>query len=380
MSNSAAISLAGSLTWAQLDDDQVVTPAVVVDYQRAVANAERAQAYCEEHRLRLRPHVKTHKTTLFALLQLGLGAVGVTCQTLDEAGVMAAAGIEDILVSYPVIGADKVRMLAQLARVAPRMSVAADSSDAVLACAEAASQSGAEVGFLVECDTGMGRLGVQTPDQAVQLARLASDTPGVRFRGLMTYPTLPQSAAFFRSCNALLERAGLVAEVISGGGTPTLYHTHEIAGGVVNEVRVGEYLFGDRSHLAGGVVAPDQIAAAVLATVIGRPTATRAILDAGSKTLSSDPASVPGLAGFGVIAEYPDAVIRELSEEHAHVDLSASANAPAIGDRVTVIPNHVCAVINLVPFIAVRHPDGLEMVPVAARRGGHTETPASVAG
>ena len=134
-------------------------------------------------------------------------------------------------------------------------------------------------------------------------------------------------------------------------------------------MRAGEYLFGDRTHLSLGVVGPDELAAVVSSTVIGRPTATRAILDAGSKTLSSDPSSVKGLNGFGVIAEYPDAIIYELSEEHAHVDLSSCPSAPPIGARLSVVPNHICPCINPMPYIAVRRGDSLEIVPVVGRRG-----------
>jgi D-serine deaminase-like pyridoxal phosphate-dependent protein len=359
--------LQSSVSWGHLFDAEVDTPAVVVDWQRCAANIERAQNYCDQYGLRFRPHVKTHKMPLIAEMQIAAGAVGVTCQTLGEAEVMARAGIGDILITYPVLGGRKPARLADLAtRV--RVSVAADSPEAVEACALAAARAGRQIGFLVECDTGMGRLGVQTPEQATWLAGRATATDGVRFDGLMTYPTAPGSAAFLMSCLALLDRTGLSANVVSGGGTPTLYGTHEMAGGVINEVRAGEYVFGDRTHLHAGVVGADQLAAVVISTVVGRPTANRVVLDAGSKALSSDPAGIEGLTGFGVVAEYPDAVIYELSEEHAHVDISDCSRAPCIGDRVAVIPNHICPCINLAGQVALRRADGVELVTVAAQR------------
>jgi D-serine deaminase-like pyridoxal phosphate-dependent protein len=365
-------SLARALDWADIGDSRLSTPVVLVDYDRAAGNAERAQAYCNQHDLRFRPHVKTHKTAMFAQMQTAIGAVGVTCQTIEEAQSMVAAGIADILITYPILGSDKVRSLGQIARRA-RLAVAADSQESVVACAEAAAQAGQEIGFLVECDTGLGRLGVQSPDQAAWLAGLASATAGVRFRGLMAYPTSPQTSGFFRASIEALARAGLSAEVRSAGSTPTLYHTHELSRGLINEVRAGEYLFGDRTHLALGVVSPDELAAVVRSTVVGRPTATRAILDAGSKALSSDAALAPGLDGFGVIAEFPGAVIYELSEEHAHVDLSHCESAPAIGARVSLVPNHICPCVNLMPYIAVRRFDDVEIVPVVGRRGAAIE-------
>jgi D-serine deaminase-like pyridoxal phosphate-dependent protein len=192
-------------------------------------------------------------------------------------------------------------------------------------------------------------------------------TPDVRFDGLMTYPTSSSTADFMAEASRLLERDGLRATVVSGGGTDSLYHTHELAGSVVTEVRAGEYVFGDRSHLHSGTVSADEIAVAVVSEVVGRPTPTRAILDAGSKALSMDPAS-GDLAGFGLIAEYPCASIHSLSEEHAHVDLTRCESRPEIGERVTVIPNHVCPCVNLHNEVAThRAGAGVEVVPVAAR-------------
>lgn len=361
-------SLGRSLSWARLSDDEVETPAMVVDLERTQANIRRAQTYCDSHGLRFRPHVKTHKIPLFARMQIEAGAIGVTCQTLTEAEVIADAGISDILITYPIVGERKIARLAALAERV-RVAVAADSPQALAACAQAASHAGRPIGFLVECDTGLRRLGVQTPEQASWLAEQASAGDGLEFDGLMTHPTAVGSAAFFRACLASLEDAGLTPRVVSGGGTPVLYRTHELSGGVINEMRAGEYIFGDRTHLESGVMDGDQIAAVVLATVVGRPTANRVILDAGSKSLSSDPVGVPNLAGFGMVAEYPDAVIHELSEEHAHVDIARCSRAPVIGERVSVIPNHICPCVNLAGEIVLWHENQAETVAVAARRG-----------
>jgi D-serine deaminase-like pyridoxal phosphate-dependent protein len=183
----------------------------------------------------------------------------------------------------------------------------------------------------------------------------------------MTYPTSSSTAGFMAEATRLLERDGLRPVVVSGGGTDSLYDTHILAGPVLTEVRAGEYVFGDRSHLHGGVVSAGEIAVAVVSEVVGRPTPTRAILDAGSKALSMDPAS-GGLAGFGLIGEYPCAAIHTLSEEHAHVDLSRCESRPEIGERVTVIPNHVCPCVNLHSEVATHYGGaGVEVVPVAAR-------------
>lgn len=349
-----------------MDTDQLDTPFLTIDLQKAARNIRRAQSYCDRHGYQFRPHIKTHKLPLLASMQIEAGAVGITCQKLGEAEVMAEAGIEDILVTYPIIGESKIQRLADLA-LRSTVTVAADSAQAVEAAARAGQIAGREVGFLVECDTGAGRLGVQTPRDCAALAQLVARTSGVQLRGLMTYPTSAATAAFMTEAVSLLDCAGLRATVVSGGGTGTLYDTHVLAGNVLTEVRAGEYALGDRTHLTSGVMNAPDIAVAVISTVVGRPTDSRAILDAGSKTLSMD--SAPnGLTGFGLIVEYPDACIEVLSEEHAHVDLSLCDTRPSIGERVTVIPNHVCPCVNLHSEVATHHGGvGVEIIPVAAR-------------
>ncbi len=351
---------------APVNIGELETPFLTIDLDRAGRNIERAQSYCADHGYRFRPHVKTHKLPQVALMQLKAGAVGITCQKLGEAEVMADGGVGDILVAYPILGESKISRLAELARRCV-VTVAADSVQAVEAAGSAGQMAGRDIGFLVECDTGMGRLGVQTPCDATALAHVVSRTPGVRFDGLMTYPTSPSTASFMVEATKLLGQERLQASVVSGGGTPTLYSTHTLAGAVLTEVRAGEYVFGDRSHLSDGTMGPDDIAAAVISEVVGRPTPTRAILDAGSKALSMDPAS-NDLAGFGLIEEYPRASIHALSEEHAHVDLSQCDSRPEIGERVTIVPNHVCACVNLHSEVATHHGgSGVEILQVAAR-------------
>jgi D-serine deaminase-like pyridoxal phosphate-dependent protein len=340
------------------------TPFVTIDLDAVQRNVTRAQAYCDGHGLALRPHVKTHKQPRIARMQLDAGAVGITCQKLGEAEVMAEAGIEDILLTFPVLGETKIKRLAALARRCS-ISVAADSQAALGAAGEAGRRAGSPVGFLVECDTGGGRLGVQTPEAAAELAAEAARTEGIELLGLMTYPTGEGTRPFMDAARRMIGRCGLDVRIVSGGGTPTLYRTHELGG--VTEVRVGEYALGDRSHASTGVVPLEDVAACVEATVVGRPTSERAILDAGSKTLSSDP-SAAGLEGYGLVLEYEDAIVYELSEEHAHVDISRCAAAPEIGERVTVLPNHVCATVNLHDEVAL-HRSGrdVEIAPVPAR-------------
>lgn len=320
------------------------TPAVCIDLEVVEANLQRFQAYCDANGMHARPHIKTHKLPDFAHRQVELGAIGITCQKIGEAAVMAASGIEDILLTYNILGAAKLARLKELAQRC-RLTVVADNQVVVDGLAEAFA-GGPPLRVLVECDSGGGRCGVQTPEDAVTLAEAIDRAEGVHFAGLMTYPPKGKIEVvrdWLGQAMHAFQRAGLECEVVSSGGTPDIWRAHEVT--TATEHRAGTYIYNDRMMVRAGAATWDNCALDVLTTVVSRPTETRAVLDAGSKAFSSD---LGGLEGHGYIREYPDAVIHSLSEEHAVVDLSACTGAkPAIGERVRVVPNHACVVSNL---------------------------------
>jgi D-serine deaminase-like pyridoxal phosphate-dependent protein len=318
------------------------TPVLTADLDAVERNIAGMQAYCDEHGLALRPHIKTHKLPELARLQLDAGACGITCQKLGEAEVMADAGIDDILLSFPLVGDAKAERLAALAKRI-RIGVVGDSATVATGLSTVLARHGLEVDFLVECDTGNERTGVQTPEAAAGLAALVDRLDGLRFAGLMTYPTLPESGPWLRTATELIERAGLTVGRVSGGGTPTAHRTHLV--GAVTELRPGTYIYGDRACIANGSVPLEDCALRVIATVVSRPTPGRAILDAGSKTLTSDLAI--GATGYGLLVEHPDAEVYKLNEEHGMVDVSRCSRPPDVGDRVTIVPNHACTAANL---------------------------------
>ena len=345
--------------------DQLETPVPVIDLDRVEHNLAKMQAYCDLHNLKLRPHIKTHKLPMFALRQLALGAGGITCQKLGEAEVMADAGVTDILLSYPMIGPAKASRLAALAkRVA--MRVAVDNPVALGTVASAAREAGAEIGALVEFDSGGQRTGVVTVDEALELAQAIVATEGLRFDGLMTYPSSAETARFVAAAKQRLGGAGIEIRTVSGGGTPNAWSQHEIEG--LTELRVGTYIYHDRATVGVGAATLDECALHLHATVVSRPTETRAIIDAGSKSLSSDRVAPSVGDGYGLILEYPDAIIERLNEEHGILDLTHSARKPAIGERVRIVPNHVCVVTNLHDEVVTsRHGLVEATMPVAAR-------------
>jgi D-serine deaminase-like pyridoxal phosphate-dependent protein len=341
------------------------SPFLTVDLDVVDRNIQRLQSYCDEYEIALRPHVKTHKMPEIALRQLRAGARGITCQKLGEAEVMAEHGLDDILVTFPLVGDEKAARLAALAGVA-RVAVGADSETVACGISAAVAAQGRTVGFLVDCDTGFGRTGVQSPTDAADLAERVDDLPGLEFEGLMTHPVLAESGSWLREAKRQIEARGLAVGRVSAGGTPEAFTVHE--SGVFTELRAGTYVYGDRRLAAEGRMTLDDCALRVVATVVSRPTADRAILDAGSKTLSSDLPEGLNDSAFGHVAEYPDAVLVRLSEEHGTLDLTSCGRRPEVGERVTIIPNHACVVVNLHDEVALHHGgNAVEISPVRAR-------------
>lgn len=343
----------------------VDTPAVLIDLGKVEANLRRTQDYADRHGVKLRPHIKTHKLPRFARRQIELGAIGITVQKLGEAEVMADAGIDDIFLPYNILGEAKLARLRALAeRVTIR--VTADNGDTVAGLSRTFADVPRPLDVLVECDTGMGRCGVQSPQEALALARKIDAAPGLTFAGLMTYPAAggyAKAAAWLREARDLLTQAGLPPRIISNGGTPDLWHAHEAE--AATEHRPGTYIYMDRFQVEKGVATLEDCALTVIATVVSRPTADRAIIDAGSKALTSD---TLGLTGFGHVVEYPQAMVTGLSEEHGTVDVSGCAVKPEIGEKIRIIPNHCCVVSNLFDRVTLVEGDEvIETVPVAAR-------------
>lgn len=345
--------------------DDLETPCVVIDLGRVEANLQRAQAHADANGYALRPHIKTHKLPRFAKRALALGAVGITVQKLGEAEVMADAGLTDIFLPYNLIGDKKLSRLKALnERI--RISVTADSPETVAGYAAAFAAPGSKpLTVLIECDTGGGRCGVQSPAQALALARQIALAPGLRFGGLMTYPPRGQAAAADRwlgEAKTLLETAGIDVPVVTSGNSPDMWHTGD---SVVTERRPGTYIYFDRSQVGFGAASLADCALTVLTTVVSRPTPTRIVVDAGSKALSSD---LLGQTGHGAVQGREEIVVTALSEEHGVIELDAPSDWPRVGERLRLIPNHACVVSNLFDRVNLLAADGtIEAVPVAAR-------------
>jgi D-serine deaminase-like pyridoxal phosphate-dependent protein len=343
------------------------TPAIVIDLDVVERNISRVQGLMDKAGVANRPHIKTHKSPELAKLQRDAGARGITCQKLGEAEIFADAGFDDILITYNIFGAEKEARIAALLQRSPvQLTIAADNPVTLDGLSRAGVAAGRPVGVVIECDTGRKRAGVETPREAIALAKDAASRDGLIFKGLMLYPPEDGWAAsqrFLDETLAGLYEAGLTADIISTGGSPNIPHAGKLKG--ATEHRPGTYIFNDRMQMKAGVASLDDCALKVYATVVSRGGPERGILDAGSKTLTSD---TGGLDGHGYILEHPEAKIARFAEEHGFLDLSTCNNRPAVGDVVRIIPNHVCVVVNMVDrLIAVRGEEIMGEIAVAAR-------------
>lgn len=345
--------------------EEIETPAVLVDLDIVERNIARFQEHCTKTGIAARPHIKTHKLPDLARRQVAAGAVGITCQKVGEAEVMADGGLDDIFITYNILGDSKVQRLAALARRI-KMSVVADNPTVVDGLSKIFADEPAPLEVLVECDTGAGRCGVQSPGDALELARRIHAAPGLELGGLMTFPPMKDEDkvdAWLAEAKGLLLAEGLPCPRISSGGTPNMWRTEAVK--TETEHRAGTYIYNDRSLVEGGVCGPADCALTVMSTVVSRPTETRGILDAGSKVLTTD---LFGLTGHGLIAAAPTAAVAGLSEEHGILDLSRSNWRPGVGSRVRVIPNHACVVTNMMDRLYFIRGDKVEAeIEVAAR-------------
>lgn len=345
--------------------EDLETPVPIIDIDVVERNLTRWQARCDKAGFANRPHIKTHKLVPLARHQIELGAKGITVQKLGEAEVMADAGITDMLLTFNIVGRHKLERLAALAR-RTGISVVADNETVVEGLGNAGRASGRAIQVLVECDTGAKRNGVQSPEAAAALAKKIDATKGLAYGGLMTYArpgTRAEGEIFLDTARDLLSRAGLETRSVTTGGSPEMWKDEGLAH--ITEYRAGTYIYFDRSLAERGTCTYDDCALTVLATVVSRPAPERALIDAGSKALTSD---LLGLAGYGSVRQLGHAKVYDVNEEHGYLDISGVSAKPKVGDLLRITPNHVCPVSNLFDkVVIIRGVDVLGAVKVDAR-------------
>lgn len=357
---------------------QLDTPALLIDLDVMERNLRRAAEYARAHDLRLRPHTKTHKIPELARLQLELGAAGITVAKVGEAEVMLAAEPADLLVAYPIIGRSKLERLVAVAQ-RTRVTVMLDNLHAARQLSDAAREGQVEFGALAEVDVGLGRTGVAPGNELVEFIRNLLRLPYLSYEGIGFYPghirsldndglnQIEELDRLLAAVTESLRREGVPPRIVSGGSTPTLYHSHRIRG--LTEIRPGTYIFNDRNTWLAGACKLEECAASILVTVVSTSRPGQVIVDGGSKTFSSDRLTPSPELSFGYVLEAPGAVFTRMNEEHGYLDVRKAGVELAVGDRLRIIPNHVCAGVNLHERVYGIRGDRVEAVWEVAGRG-----------
>lgn len=340
---------------------EIPTPALVVDLDKLTDNIQEMARRVRMAGLDLRPHIKTHKTPIIAHMQIKAGAVGIACAKLGEAEVMAAAGIEDIFIAYPIIGTDKIERLLNLACWVPKISTSVDTFVAAQALNDAGINRGQTIDVLVEVEAGYQRTGVLPDEHLLHLvSAIVNSMPGLHYKGLMymaggtgvhldpgkQLAGEQAGAKVATDAAAYLRKNGIETQVVSGGSTPGAKFVDKLPG--VSEYRPGCYVFGDMKYADLGVLTREQMSLTILATVVSVPDVSEPdhfVVDAGSKTLThSNAMTTPG---YGTFMQYPNLHIMVGSEEHGGVPLPKGVKPPAIGTKLDIFPNYVSDVVNL---------------------------------
>jgi D-serine deaminase-like pyridoxal phosphate-dependent protein len=348
------------------------TPALLVDERRLMGNLQKMAAFFAAGPTRLRPHAKSHKCSTLARLQVEAGAIGITCATVQEAEAMVAGGVRDILIANQVVNDYWLQRLLTLAGKCD-LKVAADAEKNLRQLSRAASAAGVELGILVEVNVGMGRCGIDAGPPACALATVAAQLPGLRWRGFMGYEGhvvgIHDRQERFAQCRQamtlltqtvdLAREQGLVAEIVSAGGTGTYEAAGRFPG--VTEVQAGSYALMDLAYRR--VLTDFECALTVLATVISRPTPDRAIGDAGLKSMSTE-------FGLPEVAGNPGVALRDLSEEHSIFSVAGAHVTLAPGDKVELLPSHGCTTVALHPYLYLMRDGRVHDVWAVDGRGG----------
>jgi len=355
------------------------TPVAIVNLNIMERNIYGMANWAKKAGISLRPHVKTHKTPALAQKQIEAGAIGVTVAKIGEAEVMAVAGIKDIFIAYQIVGTQKIERLVNLSRQA-MLTVAVDDFEAATALSDTFYKNNLTIDVVVIVELGFNRCGVAPGRQTVEFVKKIASLNGLRVKGIMGYAGHVYGAKNWDevlrigseegkvmvATADMIRKSGIQVDVVSVGSTPTAKIAGSIPG--VTEIRPGAYIFNDRVEMTIGAADQDDCALRIITTVISRPTAERAIIDAGDKVFSHD-CGLDGMKGFGLVVHRPDIEIERLNEEHGILKLSQQDRNIRIGDKLEIIPNHVCPVCNLFDRLVGIRNDRVEVIWRVEARG-----------
>jgi D-serine deaminase-like pyridoxal phosphate-dependent protein len=356
----------------------MITPSIYVSYDKLQKNINTMNQRIKQNGCNIRPHIKTHKTSVISRLQLDAGAGGITAAKVSEAEVMEKAGIRDIFIAYPVAGRDKLMRVKRLNKKC-RLIIGVDSIE----CAKSLSDIDAGQSFEVrlEIDTGLKRTGV-SPERALDVALEVSGLKNIRLTGIYTFKGLTYKGAFtpdsrlaadeetaiMADIKARFSMAGLGNMEVSAGSTPTAIPASECT--EITEVRPGTYVFYDYMNVKLGVCTLDDCAAVIRTMVVSIPGGNLVVVDAGSKSICPD---IPlktnpyQFESYGYVVEYPQLLLSRLSEEHGMLYVPENADKPKIGEVISIIPNHICPTINLYDYLFMEKGGDVKRIRIDAR-------------
>jgi D-serine deaminase-like pyridoxal phosphate-dependent protein len=359
-----------------IDKFAIPSPAVTIDLDIAQKNIFQLIERAKKANIKVRPHMKVHKSAYFAKKQIEAGACGVTTAKLSEAEVMVANGIDNILIAYPVFGKEKWERFGSLNRKA-NLVVTVDSLEIANGLNEIGDQDH-PVHVLIEVDFGIHRCGVQPGEEFIKFASKIKEMKGLRIDGVFTYNGLiyasksideirqsaESEAKLLLDCQRRLQELGIATLTLSGGNTPDILALDKMKG--ITEIRPGNFLYNDVSGMDLGVAAEQDCALRILATVVSVPCAGHATIDAGSKTLTSDGAAKS--SGYGYIVGMPDVKLVKLNEEHGYLSYAPCIRSFKVGERIEIIPNHACVISNLCDMVfGIRAEKIVAEIPIEAR-------------
>ncbi|MDQ3923710.1 MAG: alanine racemase [Actinomycetota bacterium] len=366
---------------SEIDMDALVgTPYLLIDGARMERNIRGMADVARRAGVSLRPHIKTHKSPFIAKKQLEAGAVGITAAKVSEAEVMVDAGIRDVFIAYPVVTEPRVQQAIELSKRTD-LTVGVDSLEGAKRLAEAAREEDVALDVRLEIDTGLRRTGVPY-DDAVKVAYQIDRLQGLNLTGIYTYrgavlggsKTLDLKAAGEEEGKLMVSLAdrireqGVGVEDVSVGSTPTVEYVAEVEG--VTEIRPGTYVFYDRMQDRLDACSIEDCAATVITSIVSRPHEDVAMIDGGSKTFATDvlPDEPPiNLRGYGQVMGSPEIVLESLWEEHGRLAVSGEHDF-GVGDRVQIVPNHICSTVNLHNKVYLLNEDStVQALEVAAR-------------
>ena len=335
------------------------TPALMLREDILLENIKDMSSFAKEVGVKLRPHIKAHKIPAIANMQLEMGAKGITVSKLGEAEVMIDAGIKDILIAYQLIGKNKMEKLMNLAKKA-KITVAVDSLEGIKYLNQASQKYRQRIDVVIEINSGLDRCGVLPGLATLKLANHIKKLENLILKGIMTHAGHVYGATEREEVDKigryegevmvetarLLRENGFNVSTVSVGSTPTAKISGLVEG--VTEIRPGNYVFYDAIQIGLGVAVEEDCSLSVLSTVISRPTPERVVIDAGSKVFALDQGAhgKSSVQGFGLVKGHSDVIIERLSEEHGILRVNPNSSLQ-IGDKIEIIPNHACTVINL---------------------------------